>query len=266
MLDDTAVQPGAPGAPVGRTSGCPARSGRCRPSPSTATAVGTTPATWATRRSATCRCCSRCWPRTVSSVHGHFTVGRPATTPRPLASCVYSPQVVADRPRPAEELGQLRGRDAARGGRGRARVMARPRAVSPWCVRSPGSCTSSLGGNIEDGSGLSLLDRRERRRRGDLARGRTRRPGPRPDALRRRCRSAASTARCAHRVLLCGLASPVHAKTGTLDTMRALSGYVADAAGHRVTFAFLVQGPLSSAPAARQRSTTPSAPSPAATL
>ena len=54
-----------------------------------------------------------------------------------------------------------------------------------------------------------------------------------------------------HRFCGTAAAGRVHAKTGTLDGTRALTGFVTDAAGHRVTFAFLVGGPPSSATRAK---------------
>jgi D-alanyl-D-alanine carboxypeptidase/D-alanyl-D-alanine-endopeptidase (penicillin-binding protein 4) len=176
-------------------------------------------------------------------VRGHFTIARPATTPRPLAA-VYSPQLVAivhdllknsvnfEAEMLLEAIGATRGHGTPAGGVAVVRQVAKQLHVN-------------LGGNIEDGSGLSLLDRESAN--GEVAWLQAVRADPVLGpvifaALPIGCVDGTLRAR----VLLCGMANPVHAKTGTLDTMRALSGYVIDAAGHRVTFAFLVQGPLSS--------------------
>lgn len=108
----------------------------------------------------------------------------------------------------------------------------------------------SLGGNIVDGSGLSIQDAMSAD--AEVAwleaaqRSRTLWP----------VLSAALPIGCvdgtlAARTAFCGMANPVHAKTGTLDGMRALTGWVVDAAGHQVTFAFLIGGPLSSATAGK---------------
>jgi D-alanyl-D-alanine carboxypeptidase/D-alanyl-D-alanine-endopeptidase (penicillin-binding protein 4) len=187
----------------------------------------------------------RAFAKVGITVTGHFVVGRPAKTPRPLAS-VSSPPVatiVHDMLKRSdnfyaemllEDIGAARGKGTQLGGVKVIRAEAAKLGVS-------------LGGNMVDGSGLSTYDAQSAN--GEVswleAAHRDSALGPRLYAdLPIGCVDGTLK----HR--MCGTGGRVHAKTGTLDGMRALSGYVTDAAGHLVTFAFLLAGPKTTGPAA----------------
>jgi serine-type D-Ala-D-Ala carboxypeptidase/endopeptidase (penicillin-binding protein 4) len=182
------------------------------------------------------------------TVTGPLTVGRAPTRLRPLAS-VASPQLSAivhdmlknsvnfDAEMLLEAIGARAGNGTPAGGVSVIRAQSAAMHVA-------------LGGNIEDGSGLSSYDKESAD--GEVswleAAMASASLGP--------LLYAGLPVSCVDGTLIhrfCGTAAAgrVHAKTGTLDGMRALSGFVTDAAGHRVTFAFLVGGPLSSAAAGK---------------
>ena len=177
------------------------------------------------------------------TVHGHFSVGRPVVRLHPLASTASAPlaTIVHDMLKRSdnfdaemllEDVGAARGNGSQVGGVRVIRAQAAAMGVR-------------LGGNIDDGSGLSSSDAESANGEVSWLEAAHADPalGPRLYAdLPIGCVDGT----LAGRTILCGMANPVHAKTGTLDGMRALSGYVVDAAGHRVTFAFLVAGPLRS--------------------
>ncbi len=180
------------------------------------------------------------------AVHGHFTVGHPSSKPHPLTSVSSAPlsSVVRTMLKVSdnfyaeillEDVGAARGLGSSLGG-----VKVIRAEAAKMHLR--------LGGNIEDGSGLSRLDRMSANAEVAWLVATTRDPrlGPYLYAgLPIGCVDGTLKAR------LCGTVHRVHAKTGTLDGMRALSGFVVNAAGHRVTFSFLIGGPLSSAYRAR---------------
>jgi D-alanyl-D-alanine carboxypeptidase/D-alanyl-D-alanine-endopeptidase (penicillin-binding protein 4) len=178
-------------------------------------------------------------------VQGHLSVGRPAKAPRPLASTSSKPlsTIVHDMLKQSinfyaetllEDIGAARTGGSQAGG-----VKAIRAEAAKLGVR--------LGGNMVDGSGLSTDDRQSadgevswlEAAHADRVLG--------PQFL------AGLPIGCVDGTLkhrMCGTGGLVHAKTGTLDGMRALSGYVTDAAGHLVTFAFLLAGPKSTGHAA----------------
>ena len=179
------------------------------------------------------------------TVDGGLSVGRPGKPLRPLAtwSSATVTAIVQAMLKTSinfyaetllEDIGAARGSGTQAGGVRAIRGLAATLGVS-------------LGGNIEDGSGLSTNDRQSAG--GEVAWLEAvhadHRLGP---LLAAGLPIGCVDGTLAHR--LCGTASPVHAKTGTLDGMRALSGWVTDAAGHLVTFSFLVAGPLSTGHAA----------------
>ncbi len=177
------------------------------------------------------------------TVTGPSTTGRTTTVLRPLAS-VSSPQLSAivrdmlkrsvnfDAEMLLEDVGADAGNPTPTGGVAVVRAQAAAMHVQ-------------LGGNIEDGSGLSQLDR-------VTADGEVTWLEAAMSSSLGNVLYAGLPIACADGTLVrrfCGTAAAgrVHAKTGTLDGTRALSGFVTDAAGHRVTFAFLIGGPPSSA-------------------
>jgi D-alanyl-D-alanine carboxypeptidase/D-alanyl-D-alanine-endopeptidase (penicillin-binding protein 4) len=175
------------------------------------------------------------------TVHGPLVVGRPAKAPRPLASTSSAPLSVIVRAMLKDsvnfyaemlllDVGAARGDGSQLGG---------VRAIRAEAARAG----VRLGGNMVDGSGLSTYDLQSADGEVGWLEAAHR------DAKLWPVLYAALPVGCVDGTLkrrLCSVAGRVHAKTGTLDGTRALSGWVTDAAGHRVTFAFLLSGPPSS--------------------
>jgi D-alanyl-D-alanine carboxypeptidase/D-alanyl-D-alanine-endopeptidase (penicillin-binding protein 4) len=172
------------------------------------------------------------------SVTGHVSVGRPAVAPRPLASTSSHPlsTIVRDMLKRSdnfyaemllEDIGAARGHGTQLGGVKVIRSVAAALGVR-------------LGGNMVDGSGLSTDDRQSANGEvGWLEAVRADRTiGP---LMFAGVPTGCVDGTLVHR--LCGTHGLVHAKTGGLDGARALSGWVTDAAGHLVTFAFILSGP-----------------------
>ena len=173
------------------------------------------------------------------TVHGNVSVGRPARAPRPLASTASEPlwAVVRDMLKTSVnfyaemlllDLGAAKGHGTQPGGVAVIRGEAAQLGVH-------------LGGNMIDGSGLSTFDRQSAD--GEVswleAIRRDRRLGPLIDAgVPIGCVDGSLQQR------FCAIPGRVHAKPGSLNGMRSLSGWVTDDAGHLVTFAFLLAGPL----------------------
>lgn len=179
------------------------------------------------------------------AVQGPLVVGRPATVPRPLASTASKPLsgIVHDMLKQSinfyaetllEDIGAARGAGNQAGGVKAIRAVAARLGVP-------------LGGNMVDGSGLSTDDRQS-------ADGEVRwLEAARTDRALGRQFVADLPVGCVDGTLkhrLCASPGVVHAKTGTLDGTRALAGYVTDAAGHLVTFSFLLAGPRATGHAA----------------
>lgn len=103
------------------------------------------------------------------------------------------------------------------------------------------STVAAAGGDLGvayDGSGLSLKDLKTARQELSTVRG----LAPVPSLL------SALPVSCTSGTLkkrLCSLTGRVHAKTGTLDGVSALTGYVIDHAGNRLWFSVQVKGSLS---------------------
>jgi serine-type D-Ala-D-Ala carboxypeptidase/endopeptidase (penicillin-binding protein 4) len=177
------------------------------------------------------------------TVNGPLSVGKPVRPPRPLVSWSSVPlsaivhdmlkrSVNFDAEMLLEVVGAATGDGTQAGGVKAIRAQAAGLKVT-------------LGANIVDGSGLSYADRQTANAEVSWLEAIQRDPTLAPiidDALPVGCDPGGTL-----HSRFCGLASPVHAKTGTLDVVRALTGYVLDAAGHRATFSFLVAGPPSSA-------------------
>ena len=173
------------------------------------------------------------------TVQGHVKVGRPAGALRPLASTASEPlwAVVRDMLKTSVnfyaemlllDVGAARGDGSLPGGVKAIRAEAAQLGVH-------------LGGNMVDGSGLSTFDRQSAD--GEVswleAIRRDRRLGPLIDAgVPIGCVDGSL------RYRFCAIPGRVHAKPGSLDGMRSLSGWVTNDAGHLVTFAFLLPGPL----------------------
>lgn len=173
------------------------------------------------------------------TVHGPFSVGRPVKVLRPLASTTSEPlwAVVRDMLKTSVnfyaemlllDVGAARGHGTQPGGVAVIRAEAAKLGVH-------------LGGNMVDGSGLSTLDRQSAD--GEVswleAIRRDRRLGPLIDSgVPIGCVDGSLRQR------FCAIPGRVHAKPGNLNGMRSLSGWVINDAGHLVTFAFLLAGPL----------------------
>jgi D-alanyl-D-alanine carboxypeptidase/D-alanyl-D-alanine-endopeptidase (penicillin-binding protein 4) len=179
----------------------------------------------------------RALARAGITVHGPLSVGRPVTVLRPLASTSSEPlwAVVRDMLKTSVnfyaemlllDVGAARGDGTQPGGVKVIRAEAAKLDVD-------------LGGNMVDGSGLSTFDRQSAD--GEVswleAIRRDRRLGPLIDAgVPIGCVDGSLQ----HR--FCAIAGRVHAKPGSLNGMRSLSGWVTDDGGHLVTFAFLLAG------------------------
>jgi D-alanyl-D-alanine carboxypeptidase/D-alanyl-D-alanine-endopeptidase (penicillin-binding protein 4) len=177
------------------------------------------------------------------SVTGPLTVGRQTGALHALASVSSAPlsSIVHDMLKQSvnfdaemllEDIGAHAGNPTPAGGVLAVRAQAAAMHVQ-------------LGGNIEDGSGLSSYDRVTAD--GEVSWLEAAMTTSLGATLYAGLPIACSDGTLVHRMCGTAAAGRVHAKTGTLDGMRALSGFVTNAAGHRVTFAFLVGGPLSSA-------------------
>ncbi|BEP11768.1 hypothetical protein acdb102_00790 [Acidothermaceae bacterium B102] len=176
------------------------------------------------------------------TVHGPFRIGRPTKALRPLASTASEPlwAVVRDMLKTSVnfyaetlllDVGAASGDGTQLGGVKVIRAEAARLGVR-------------LGGNMVDGSGLSTLDLQSAD--GEVswleAIRRDRRLGPLIDTgVPIGCVDGSLRDR------FCAIAGRVHAKPGSLNGMRSLSGWVIDDAGHLVTFAFLLAGPLGQA-------------------
>jgi D-alanyl-D-alanine carboxypeptidase/D-alanyl-D-alanine-endopeptidase (penicillin-binding protein 4) len=172
------------------------------------------------------------------AVTGRLSVGRPAKAPRPLASTSSHPlsTIVRDMLKRSvnfyaemllEDIGAARGQGTQPGGVKVIRSVAAALGVQ-------------LGGNMVDGSGLSTYDTQSAD--GEVAWL----EAVKADRAIGPLMFAGVPTGCVDGTLvhrLCGTHGLVHAKTGGLDGARALSGWVTDAAGHLVTFAFILSGP-----------------------
>jgi D-alanyl-D-alanine carboxypeptidase/D-alanyl-D-alanine-endopeptidase (penicillin-binding protein 4) len=177
------------------------------------------------------------------TVSGPVTVGRSTARLHVLGS-IFSPPVLGivhdmlkrsvnfDAELLLEDIGARTGNPTPAGGVAAVRALATAMHVQ-------------LGGNIEDGSGLSAYDRVSAD--GEVAWLEAVMASSFGGILYAGLPVGCVDGTLVHRFCGTSAAGRVHAKTGTLDGMRALSGFVVNAAGHRVTFAFLVGGPLSSA-------------------
>lgn len=177
------------------------------------------------------------------TIAGQLTVGRSTGTLHPLGSISSSPlsAIVRDMLKRSvnfeaemllEDIGARTGNPTPAGGVAAVRAQAAAMHVQ-------------LGGNIEDGSGLSSFDRATAD--GQVAWLEAAMTSTLGGVLYAGLPIACSDGTLVRRFCGTAAAGRVHAKTGTLDGMRALTGFVTNAAGHRVTFAFLVGGPPSSA-------------------
>jgi D-alanyl-D-alanine carboxypeptidase/D-alanyl-D-alanine-endopeptidase (penicillin-binding protein 4) len=177
------------------------------------------------------------------TVNGPLSIGRATVSLHPLARVLSPPlaSIVHDMLKQSvnfdaemllEAVGAQTGNGTPAGGVAAVRASAAAMHVQ-------------LGGNIEDGSGLSSFDRVTAD--GEVTWLEAAMTTSLGNALYAGLPVACVDGTLIHRFCGTVAAGRVHAKTGTLDGTRALAGFVTDAAGHRVTFAFLVGGPLSSA-------------------